>query len=96
MTNWFIIKPLQYCETHDKPYLSMCYKCLSTDTQPICASELDCKTCRAVFRSWLPFPDDVSEFIVRFIAKPLSQFHGNCSKPPPTVSFQTINGSVIS
>lgn len=73
--NWFMVEPLQKCEIHDKPYLYTCYKCMR-----FCASELDCRYCRGLFKSWLPFPDELREEIVRYIAPKLTFFHGNCKR----------------
>lgn len=78
--NWFIIPPLQKCEIHNKPYLRICYKCIYNSDWQMCASALDCKHCRGVYRSILPFPTDVSELIVRYIAPKLSFFHGDCKR----------------
>jgi hypothetical protein len=77
--NWYLEFPLQRCEIHNKPYMYLCYKCMkSVLGWKFCASELDCKTCRDNYRLILPFPYDVSELIIRYIAPKLSNYHGNC------------------
>lgn len=75
---WFIIDPLRICETHNKPFLYVCYRCNSTYDWQMCACALDCKHCRKIYRSSLPFPDELQEEIIRYIAPKLSFFHGNC------------------
>lgn len=57
-------KILKFCEIHDKIYLNACCICLD-----MCNWELGCKTCRTRYRTWLPFPDDVAEEIVRYLAR---------------------------
>lgn len=69
-------KLLKYCEFHQKIYLNACCYCIGS-----CSWELWCLHCRKNFCLILPFPIDVANEIVNYIAPlKLQTMIPDCSK----------------